>query len=81
MRAAQVQGWRDNGANLYEDEAVRMLVALASFAAVIGVATPAQADPGGNDSGPDAFWPRSTRPASPITAELTPLQSAKGRAN
>jgi hypothetical protein len=33
-----------------------MLVMLASFAAVIGVAAPAQADPGGNDSGPDASF-------------------------
>ncbi len=33
-----------------------MLVVLASFAAVIGVATPAQADPGSNDSGPDASF-------------------------
>jgi hypothetical protein len=31
---------------LYEDEAVRFLVILASFAAVLGLATPAQADPG-----------------------------------
>lgn len=33
---------------------MRMLVVLASFAAVIGVAAPAQADPGGANSGPDA---------------------------
>ena len=33
---------------------MRMLVVLASFAAVIGVAAPAQADPGGTNSGPDA---------------------------
>ncbi|MFZ1176755.1 MAG: DUF732 domain-containing protein [Mycobacterium sp.] len=33
-----------------------MLVVLASFAAVIGVATPAQADPGSNASGPDASF-------------------------
>jgi hypothetical protein len=48
------EGRQDNGANLYENEAMRMLVVLASFAAVIGAATPAQADPGSNDSGPDA---------------------------
>jgi Protein of unknown function (DUF732) len=34
---------------------MRMLVVLASFAAVIGAATPAQADPS-NDSGPDASF-------------------------
>ena len=33
-----------------------MLVVFASFAAVIGVATPAQADPGSNGSGPDASF-------------------------
>jgi uncharacterized protein DUF732 len=33
-----------------------MLVVLASFAAVLGVATPAQADPNGNGSGPDASF-------------------------
>jgi uncharacterized protein DUF732 len=37
-------------------KAVRTLVAVASFAFVIGVATPAQADPGSNDSGPDASF-------------------------
>jgi hypothetical protein len=36
---------------LYKDEAVRMLLVLASFAAIIAAATPAQAEPGGN---PDA---------------------------
>jgi Protein of unknown function (DUF732) len=45
---------RDNDANLYEDEAMRFLVMLASFAAALGVATPAQADPG--SSGPDASF-------------------------
>ena len=48
------QGRPDNGANLYENEATRTLVMLASFAAVTGVATSAQADPGSNDSSPDA---------------------------
>jgi Protein of unknown function (DUF732) len=38
--------------NLHEDEAVRFLVIVASYAAVLGLATPAQADPG--TSGPDA---------------------------
>ena len=50
------QARQDNGVNLYEDEAMRMLVVFASFAAVIGVATPAQADRGSNDSGPDASF-------------------------
>ena len=44
----------DNGANLYEDETMRFLVMFAGFAAVFGVATPAQADPG--NSGPDASF-------------------------
>jgi hypothetical protein len=35
---------------------MRMLAVLASFAVVIGVATPAQADPASNDSGPDASF-------------------------
>jgi hypothetical protein len=42
---------RDSGTNLLEDEAMRFLVMLAGFAALLGVA-PAQADPG--NSGPDA---------------------------
>ena len=50
----RVEIGRDNGADLYEDEAVRLLVMLAGFAAVLGVATPAQADPG--NSGPDASF-------------------------
>jgi hypothetical protein len=45
---------RDTGVNLYEDEAVRFLVILASFAAVLGLVTPAQADPG--ISGSDASF-------------------------
>jgi hypothetical protein len=36
-----------NGADLYEDEAMRLLVVLASFSAVIGVAVPAHADAAG----------------------------------
>jgi hypothetical protein len=39
--------WTDNGADLYEDEAMRLLVVLASFSAVIGLAVPAHADAGG----------------------------------
>jgi hypothetical protein len=42
---------RDNDANVYEDEAMRFLVMLAGFAVVLGVATPAHADPG-----PDASF-------------------------
>jgi hypothetical protein len=45
---------RDDGANLYEDQAMRFLVMLAGFAAVLGMSTPAQADPG--NSGPDASF-------------------------
>jgi hypothetical protein len=45
---------RDIGANLYEDEAMRFLFMLAGFAAVLGAATPAQADPG--NSGADASF-------------------------
>ena len=44
-------GRQDNADHMYKDEAVRMLLVLASLAAVVGVATPAQADPAGN---PDA---------------------------
>lgn len=45
---------RDNGANLYEDGPMRFLVMLASFAAMLGMATPAQADPG--NAGSDASF-------------------------
>jgi len=38
----------DNGADLYEDEAMRLLVVLAGFGAVIGLAAPAHADRGGD---------------------------------
>jgi Protein of unknown function (DUF732) len=50
----RVEIGRDNGANLYKDEAMRFLVMLAGLAAVLGVAAPAQADPG--YSGPDASF-------------------------
>jgi hypothetical protein len=50
----RVEIGRDIGVNLYEDEAMRFLVMLAGFAAVLGVATPAQADPG--SSGTDASF-------------------------
>jgi hypothetical protein len=50
----RVEIGRDIGVNLYEDEAMRFLVMLAGFAAVLGVATPAQADPG--NSGTDASF-------------------------
>jgi hypothetical protein len=42
---------RTTGVDFYEDEAMRFLVTLASFVAVIGVATPVHADPG--TSAPD----------------------------
>ena len=50
----RVEIGRDIAAKLYEDKAMRFLVILAGFAAVLGVATPAQADPG--SSGPDASF-------------------------
>ena len=40
----------DNRADLYEDEAMRLLVVLAGLAAVMGLATPAQADAGNPDA-------------------------------
>jgi hypothetical protein len=57
----------DNSADLYKDEEMRKLVVLASFAAVVGLAAPAQADADGDflaglnnagityQSGPDAI--------------------------
>jgi hypothetical protein len=54
IRLRSLRIGRDIGANLNEDIAMRFLVTLASFAAVLGVATPAQADPG--TSGPDASF-------------------------
>jgi hypothetical protein len=57
----------DNRADLYKDEAMRLPIVLASFAAVIGLAAPAQADPDADflaalnnagityQSGPDAI--------------------------
>jgi hypothetical protein len=57
----------DNGADLYKDEDMRPPIVLASFAAVIGLAAPAQADVDGDflaglnnagityQSGPDAI--------------------------
>jgi hypothetical protein len=57
----------DNGADLYRDEDMRLPIVLASFAAVIGLAAPAQADADGDflaglnnagitcQSGPDAI--------------------------
>jgi Protein of unknown function (DUF732) len=48
------QQLRTTGVDFYEDEAMRFLVILASFVAVLGVATPVQADPG--TSGPDASF-------------------------
>jgi len=56
LRGSEEQARRDNDANLYEDEAMRILAMLAGFAAVIGVAAPAQADPGRTNSSPDASF-------------------------
>jgi hypothetical protein len=39
---------KDNRADLYQDEARRLLIALVGFAAVVGLAAPAQADPDGD---------------------------------
>jgi hypothetical protein len=47
----QVSSCAQRALIFYEDEAMQFLVILASFAAVLGVATPVQADPG--TSGPD----------------------------
>jgi Protein of unknown function (DUF732) len=47
---------RITATDLYEDEAMRLLVVLASFATVVSLATPAQADPSGNDSNLDATF-------------------------
>ncbi len=40
----------DNRADLYKDEAMRLLVVLAGFAAVMGLATPAQSNAGNPDA-------------------------------
>jgi hypothetical protein len=40
----------DNGADLPENKLMRLLVALASFAALIGLAATARADPSGSDA-------------------------------
>src|SRR3984957_12302633 len=52
VRVIRVEVGRDNGANVYEDDAMRFLVMLVGFA-LLGVAT-AQADPG--NSGTDASF-------------------------
>jgi hypothetical protein len=60
---------------------MRLRIVLASFAAVIGLAAPAQADPGGTDSGPDAtFLAALHRAGITIKTEPTPSQSAKRHA-
>jgi Protein of unknown function (DUF732) len=41
---------QDNPADLYEDEGMRLLVVLASFAAVVGLAVLAHADLSGDDA-------------------------------
>jgi hypothetical protein len=60
------------GADLHEDASMRLLVVLASFAAVIGLATPAQADP---LVPMRPFSAPSTTPVSPIKTDLTPSPS------
>jgi len=66
----------DNDADLYEDEAVRFLVTLAGFAAVLGAATAAQAEPG--TSGPDANFLAALRKAS-ITYQDPSVAVAAGK--
>jgi Protein of unknown function (DUF732) len=67
-----------NGADLYEDEPMRLLVVLAGFAAAIGLAMPAQADPSGNDPGPDANFLSELNNAG-ITYQNGPDAIAIGR--
>ena len=52
----RMPGRQDSDANLYKDVAVRILVALAGMAAVVGFAAPAQADPETGASGSDASF-------------------------
>ncbi len=47
---------QDNRANVDDDGAMRLLVVLASLAAIIGWAVPAQADPSSTDPGLDASF-------------------------
>jgi hypothetical protein len=72
------QGRHDNGANLYENQAVRTLVVVASFVFVIGVAAPAQADPDSNVSGPDASFLAALDKAG-ITYQSGPAAVAVGK--
>jgi hypothetical protein len=60
-------------ADLYEDEAMRLLVVLASFAAAVGLATPAQAD-----TVPDASFLAALNNAG-ITYQSGPDAIAIGR--
>jgi hypothetical protein len=59
---------------------MRLYVVLASFAAVVGLATPAHT-PTPTPTLTPAFWPRSITPGSPFKADLTPSGSAEGRAS
>jgi uncharacterized protein DUF732 len=63
---------------MYEDEAVRMRVVLAGFAAAVGAAAPAQADPVDNVSGPDASFLAALDKAG-ITYQSGPTAVAVGR--
>jgi Protein of unknown function (DUF732) len=67
-----------NGADLYQDEGMRLLVVLAGVAAAIGLAMPAQADPSGNDPGPDANFISELNNAG-ITYQNGPDAIAIGR--
>ncbi|MGB6512583.1 MAG: hypothetical protein WBF57_06285 [Mycobacterium sp.] len=58
---------------------MRLYVVLASFAAVVGLATPAHANP---DPDPDASFLAALNNAGiPFKADLTPSGSAEGRAS
>jgi hypothetical protein len=64
----------DNGADLYKDEDIRLPIVLASFAAVIGLAAPAQADADGD------FLAGLSNAGITYQSGLTPSAFAEGRA-
>jgi hypothetical protein len=78
LKPARVtSSWQDTAANLFEGAAMRMLLLLAGFAAVIGVAAPA-----GADSGPDAGFLAALDNAGVTykSGTFSPFQSLKRRA-
>jgi len=64
----------DNGADLYKDEDMRLPIVLASFAAVIGLPAPAQADADGD------FLAGLNNAGITYKKDLTPSALAEGRA-